>query len=205
MSFLFKNSSLKTSIRKNIDLKMSLAFQNRKPINKISINKDTSFDIFFDVYEGDEIKYLYIKMEENTANEPFKYNRSYELKELYENNIIFKACDTMEEVRDYLKQLFKEKKIKIRYDENEKEEIIIMEMDAILFATPIKIEFQLYREMVMDDQKEDKLIELYNLNKSQLRKLKKIYSFLLQNKDNIECGKLIEEIKNYDIPGIEWH
>ena len=205
MSFLFNNSSLKTSIRKNIDLKMSLAFQNRKPINKISINKDTSFDIFFDVYEGDEITYLYIKMEENTANAPFIYNRSYELKELYENNIIFKACDTMEEVRDYLKKLFKEKKIKIRYDENEKEEIIIMEMDAILFATPIKIEFQLYREMVMDDQKEDKLIELYNLNKSQLRKLKKIYSFLLQNKDNIECGKLIEEIKNYDIPGIEWH
>ena len=78
-------------------------------------------------------------------------------------------------------------------------------MDAILFATPIKIEFQLYREMVIDEQKEDKLIELYNLNKSQLRKLKKIYSFLLQNKDNIECGKLIEEIKNYDIPGIEWH
>ena len=95
--------SIKTSIRKNIDVKMSIAFRNKPPSNKLPIDEDTSFNIIYEIYNGDENQYLYIKMEESTANAPFIYNRSYELKELHEKNKIFKSCESIDEIRDYLK------------------------------------------------------------------------------------------------------
>ena len=194
---------LKNSIRKSIDVEMSRAFRNKPPSNKLSIDEDTCFDIFFDVYNGDDKQYLYIKMEENTANAPFLYNRSYELKELCEINKIFRTCDTIEEIKDYLKELFDQKKIKIRYDQEEKKEIIIMEIDAMLFARSIKLELELYREMELDNKKDDKLIELYKLNKDKLKKLKKIYSLIDKNKENIYCEELIEKFKSFKIPGMQ--
>ena len=195
--------STKASIRKNIDVKMSIAFRKKPPTNKLPIDEDTSFDIIYEVYNGDENQYLYIKMEENTANAPFIYNRSYELKELHEKNKIFKSCESIEEIRDYLKELFRQNKIKIRYDKDEKEEIIIMEIDAMLFASPVKLEFELYREMIWDHEKDDKLIALYKLNKEKLKTLKKVYSLFEKNKENIDCKELIEKFKNFKIPGIE--
>jgi hypothetical protein len=195
--------STKASIRKNIDVKMSIAFRKKPPTNKLPIDEDTSFNIIYEVYNGDESQYLYIKMEENTANAPFIYNRSYELKELHEKNKIFKSCESIEEIRDYLKELFRQNKIKIRYDKDEKEEIIIMEIDAMLFASPVKLEFELYREMILDHEKDDKLMELYKLNKEKLKTLKKVYSLFEKNKENIDCKELIEKFKNFKIPGIE--
>ena len=195
--------STKASIRKNIDVKMSIAFRKKPPTNKLPIDEDTSFNIIYEVYNGDESQYLYIKMEENTSNAPFIYNRSYELKELHEKNKIFKSCESIEEIRDYLKELFRQNKIKIRYDKDEKEEIIIMEIDAMLFASPVKLEFELYREMILDHEKDDKLMELYKLNKEKLKTLKKVYSLFEKNKENIDCKELIEKFKNFKIPGIE--
>ena len=195
--------SIKTSIRKNIDVKMSIAFRNKPPSNKLPIDEDTSFNIIYEIYNGDENQYLYIKMEESTANAPFIYNRSYELKELHEKNKIFKSCESIDEIRDYLKELFRQNKIKIRYDKEEKEEIIIMEIHAMLFASPVKLEFELYREMILDHEKDDKLIELYKLNKEKLKTLKKVYSLIEKNKENIDCEELIKKFKNFKIPGIE--
>ena len=193
---------IKTNIRKKIDLKMSLLFDSKSPQFKLPIDDDTSFDIFCDVYNGETQNYLYIKMKEYTAKAPFFYNRSYELQELYENNLIFKACDSIEEVRDYLKVLFEQNKVRLKYGEEENEEIIIMEMDAILFADPIKIEFELYREMVPEDKKDDKLIELYEWNKNKLKKIKDIYSFINNEKEE-DFEELFQLFGRCDIPGIE--
>ena len=197
------SSILKANIMKKIDLKMSLVFDSKRPQFKLPINNDTSFDIYFDIFHGETNIYLYIKMKENSAYAPFFYNRSFEINELYENNLIFKTCDNIEEIRDYLKVLFEQNKVRLRYDENEKEEIIIMEMDAILFADPIKIEFQLYREMVIEDQKNKTLIELYDLNKFQLKKLRKIFSFIKKKKENKDIDELKKLFEKFDIPGIE--
>ena len=193
---------IKTNIRKKIDLKMSLLFDSKSPQFKLPIDDDTSFDIFCDVYNGETQNYLYIKMKEYTAKAPFFYNRSYELKELYENNLIFKTCDSIEEVRDYLKVLFEQNKVRLRYDEEDNQEIIIMEMDAILFADPIKIEFELYREMVPEDKKDDKLIELYEWNKNKLKKIKEIYSFINNEKEE-DFEELFQLFGRCEIPGIE--
>ena len=195
--------SLKISLRKDIDLTMSLKFKKRKQKAKLSINKDTSFNIYYDIYDTGNNKYLYIIMEENTATAPFFYNKSYDMEELYENHRIFRSCESIEDVSDRLDTLFEKKKIKIRYDEKENEEIIIMEIDAMLFATPIKLEFQLYREMVTENEKDNKLIELYNLNKNKLIHLKEIYSVVKDNKDNKDFEKLVKLFEKFEIPGLE--
>ena len=199
---LTQSQILKQSIRKEIDIKMSLVFENEKPKAILPINEDTTFDIFYDIYDADEAKYLYIKMQENTAIAPFFYNRSYELKELYDNHRIFKTCDTIEEVRDYIESLFQKNKIKLRYNEKDNEEIIIMEMDVVLFATPIKLKFELYREMVLGNDKDSKLIQLYKINKMKLKELKKIYS-LIQGNDKEQIKQLNKLFKSFEIPGIE--
>ena len=195
--------SLKISLRKDIDIKMSLKFKKRKPKAKLSINKDTGFNIYYDIYDTGNNKYLYIIMEENTATAPFFYNKSYDMEELYENHRIFKSCSSIEDVSERLDTLFEKKKIKIRYDDKENEEIIIMEIDAMLFATPIKLKFQLYREMVIENEKDSKLLELYNLNKNKLVNLKEIYSFVKDNKDNKDFEKLVKLFEKFEIPGLE--
>ena len=194
---------LKLRIKKEIDMRMSFKYAKEKPKAKLPINEDTCYDIFYDVYECEKTQYLYIKMTENTANAPFFYNRSYELKELYDNHRIFKTCETMEEVRDNLESLFKNNKIKLRYNEKDNDEIIIMEMDVILFAKPYKVVFELYREMVVENEKNDKLIELYKLNKKRLKQLKEIKEFIEKNKQKENVKTLIKLFKDFNIPGTE--
>ena len=196
-------SLLKRSLRKDIDVKMSLVFQKRKPKAKLSINKDTSFNIYYDIYDTDNNKYLYIIMEENTATAPFFYNKSYDMEELYQNHRIFRTCESIEDVNERLNSLFEKKKIKIRYDENENEEIIIMEIDAMLFATPIKLEFKLYREMVIEKEKDNKLLELYKLNKNKLIKLKEIYDFVNNNRKNKDFEGLVKLFEKFEINGLK--
>ena len=193
---------LKLKIRKEIDLKMSLKFEKEKPKAKLPINEDTCYDIFYDIYDSGQTKYLYIRMQENTARAPFFYNRSYELQDLYSNHRIFKTCDTMEEINVYLHSLFQKNKVNLRFNEEDNEEIIIMEMNAILFATPFKLQFELYREMVPEIEKDPKLLELYKLNKMKLKSLKEIYAFIENNKDEI-TQKLKKLFKKYEIPGLE--
>ena len=192
-------SILSLSLRNDVDLRMSIEIQNQKTAykTKLIINEDTSYDIIYDVYDFDKNKYLYIKIDENTAEAPFFYNRSFQLEELYEINKIFKSCETLEEVKYYIKLLFDNKKIRLKYKENE--EILTLEIDAILFISPIKIELDLYREMVPEDGKEEKLISLYKINKNKLNKLKDIYDIIQKNRNG---DKIMELFKHYKVPGI---
>ena len=188
--------------KKEIDLRMSLTVQKQDSVEntKLPINEDTSYDIFYDIWDSGTKKYLYIKLVENTANSPFFYNRSYDLEELYNNHRIFKTCDTIEEVKQRLKSLFQKNKIKLRFEENE--DIVVMELDVMLFAKAYKLEFQLYREMIIEEEKDQELIELYNLNKNKLIQLKDIYSLIKKENGN-KKNDLMNLFKKYEIPGIE--
>ena len=188
--------------KKEIDLRMSLTVQKQDSVEnaKLPINEDTSYDIFYDIWDSGTKKYLYIKLVENTANSPFFYNRSYDLEELYNNHRIFKTCDTIEEVKQRLKSLFQKNKIKLRFEENE--DIVVMELDVMLFAKAYKLEFQLYREMIIEEEKDQELIELYNLNKNKLIQLKDIYSLIKKESGN-KKNDLMNLFKKYEIPGIE--
>ena len=188
--------------KKEIDLRMSLTVQKQDSVEstKLPINEDTSYDIFYDIWDSGTKKYLYIKLVENTANSPFFYNRSYDLEELYDNHRIFKTCDTIEEVKQRLKSLFQKNKIKLKFEENE--DIVVMELDVMLFAKAYKLEFQLYREMIIEEEKDQELIELYKLNKNKLIQLKDIYSLIKKENGN-KKNDLMNLFKKYEIPGIE--
>ena len=196
-------SILRASIKKDIDLHLSAHLYESKTFEKtkLFIDKYTSFDIFFDVFNLNSKKYFYIKMIENTAFAPFIYNRSYELEELHANNNIFKSCTTLEKVKEHVKTLFENRKIKLRYEDNK--EIIKMEMDVVLICKPLVVTFDLYIEMTLPEKKDEDLLTLYDMNKVDLKHLKELLSFIQQNFKNEEAKKLIEMFRQSDIPGIE--
>ena len=196
-------SLLRASIRKDVDLRLSAHLHETKTHEKVklSIDKYTSFDIYYDVFNLNSKKYLYIKMIENTAFAPFIYNRSYELEELHENNNIFKSCTSLEKVKEHLTALFKNNKIKLRYEDNK--EIIKMEMDVVLFCKPLVVTFDLYIEMTPPENKDEDLLRLYDMNKSDLKNLKELLVYIQQNFKNEEAKKLVDMFKQSDIPGIE--
>jgi len=196
-------SILRSSIKKDIDLRLSTTLYQTKTFEKtkLAIDKYTSFDILYDVFDLNSKKYLYIQMIENTAFAPFIYNRSYELEELHENNNIFKSCTTLEAVKKHLTSLFKNNKIKLKYEDNK--EIIKMEMDVVLFYKPFVVTFDLYIEMSPPEKKDEHLINLYNMNKLDLKNLKELLLYIQQNYKNEEAKKLVEMFRESDIPGIE--
>lgn len=191
--------------KREIDLKLAPNFEKRINANKaiLPIDNDTAYDIYFDICEYEENKYLYIKMIENTANAPFYYNKSYTIEDLHSLHKIFKA-DNIDEVKIDLKTLFDQKKIKLSFDKNK--EIILMELDVINFATNYKINFELYKEMIPFEEKDQRLIDLYNIEKQKLKVLKEINLLIEKLKGNKGEKDFISELKKkiafYEIPGL---
>lgn len=192
--------------KREIDLNLAPHFETNLNVEKVklAINKDTSYDIYYDICEYENERYLFIKMIENTANAPFYYNRSYSIKDLHNLHKIFKA-DDIDEAKQDLKTLFNQGKICLNFDKDEN--IIIMELDVILFADNFKINFDLYREMIPVEEKDQKLIELYNINRKILKKIKEISLFKENYKGNKNEINIIEKIRKtcdiLEIPGIE--
>lgn len=174
---------------------------------KLSINEDTSYDINFDIYDKDDEKYFYIKMQENTANAPFYYIRSYTIKDLHQLHKIYKVFekDNLDELKGYMKTLFDKNKISLKFEEDEV--IIKMDINAQLFADDELLFFELYREMIPDKDKDAKLLDIYTLNKNGMKILKEITYFINNFKGNQDELKMIQNLKKIlnlkEIPGIE--
>ena len=158
---------MKENMKKDIDLKLAQKVTEKKA--QLKVNEDTEYNIFYDICQEDDQKFLYIKLEEITANAPFYYNRSYTIEELHAIHKIFKVFDKddFEELLSYLKDLFDNGKIKLSFaDPNE--DIIEVELNVILFSKSFNLNFELYREMI-PNKKDEKMIELYELNKKNLK------------------------------------
>ena len=182
-------------MRKEFELISSLNIESKNTVFKASlpIDEDTSFDIYYDIYDSRGSKYLYIKLVENTAVAPFYYNRSYEKEELENIDCIFKAV-TMEKLKEDLRDLFNNKKIRLFYGQNKDK--IKMALTCNLFQREYTINFELYREMTPEDRKEAKMNTLYDINKKKQKIKKEFYSYLKtinnMNKDIIQ--KLVEKM-----------
>ena len=195
---MFKNKrdlSMSTKISENLNKSAYKA--------KLDIDEDTSFDLSYDtfIYEENK-KYIYIKLEENTAVAPFYYNRSYEINQLHKINNIFKAVD-IEETKEKLKSLLDNKRVKLRYEGD----MIIMELYVDFFCDRVKIEFELYKEMVPQKEKDKKLIELYFINKRNYKIIKELQKNHINNLNGVfdlndePSSNTIEESRgesNYD-------
>ena len=194
------------NIRRDLDLKMAQEVKEVK--HKLQINEDTKYNIFYDIYKHEDEKFLYIKMEENTCSAPFYYNRSYTVNDLHDLHKMFKGFEKFdfEDFLSYFKELFDKGKIKLSFCDPS-EERIIMELDVIYFAKRDKIKFELYREMI-PTQKDQKMIELYSLNKDKLIQLKKFKEYLSNYRDATQKEKpfieeMLKKIDNSKIPGLE--
>jgi hypothetical protein len=169
----------------------------------LAIDEDTSFDIYYDIYNDGNTDYLYIKMTENTAVAPFYYNRSFTIEELQELDDIFRTCD-LNEIKDHIKNLFQEKRIKLIYDNNK--EIIKMELSVVLFVTKYKIYFKLYKQMIPEEIKDEQMLNLYEIEKNKIKMIKDLASIFnsFSNQEEKAIGeKLKELILQFEIPGIE--
>jgi hypothetical protein len=194
------------SLERELDKEMANEVPKKETVyvERLSIDEDTSFDIYYDIYNDGNTDYLYIKMTENTAVAPFYYNRSFTIEELQELDDIFRTCD-LNEIKDHIKSLFEEKKIKLIYD-NENKTIIKMELSVVLFVTKYKIYFKLYKEMIPEEIKDRELLNLYEIEKNNIKMIKELASIFnsFSNQEEKDIGgKLKELIFQFEIPGIE--
>jgi len=192
-------------IKRDIDLIMAEKCNQVK--YKLNINRDTQYNIYYDIYTHDEEKYFFIKLEENTCSAPFYYTRSYTINDLHYLHIMFKGFEkyNFEEFLIYFKDLFDNKKISISFiDRNE--ERIKMQLDTIYFSKKIKIDFELYRAII-PTQKDQKMIELYYSNKKKLMMLKQMKDYLRKNEgtqnEKQKIDTILKIFNNYTIPGLE--
>ena len=194
------------SLERELDKEMANEVPKKETVyvERLSIDEDTSFNIYYDIYNDGNTDYLYIKMTENTAVAPFYYNRSFTIEELQELDDIFRTCD-LNEIKDHIKSLFEEKKIKLIYD-NENKTIIKMELSVVLFVTKYKIYFKLYKEMIPEEIKDRELLNLYEIEKNNIKMIKELASIFnsFSNQEEKDIGgKLKELIFQFQIPGIE--
>ena len=184
-------------MKKQIDLKLSLNIETKKTVQKaqLPIDEDTIFDIYYDIFNSSDSKYLYIKLVENTAETPFYYNRSYDMEELQNLHSIFKSVN-MEDVKANLKHIFDKNKIRLFYDQGK--EVIKMELRFMFFWTECTINFELYREMIPQERKDEKMLKLYNKNKKNI-KIKKEICSLFKNLQNVDQNIIQELIGKLDL------
>jgi len=189
--------------RNKLDLEMSTRLLKNNSNSQAVLGVDegaTTFNIFYEVYDIQQTEYFYIKLVENSAVAPFYYNRSYTIEELHELNDIFKSTNLKKLKTMYLKGLFEERKVSLSYKDNNKE-IVIMELTVSLFAESFKVEFELHKEMIPECEKDDKLIELYNIDKNYLKTAKEMMKYLKANKINLEPNLFDKFNQNFDLSG----
>ena len=184
--------------QKNINLRMAHDVPIQKTVvkEKIQIDEDTSFDIYFDIYHIDIDDYLYIKLIENSAISPFYYNKSFTLEDLRERHRIFNAVN-IDQVKEALKKSFQFNKIKLVYDPES--DGILIKLKAYLFCDEYTIDLPLCKEMIPKSERDDKLLTLYNINKNQIKIGKEIYSYLKSNPGNFDRNLLNILKENFDI------
>lgn len=193
------------NIKRDIDLKMAQEVKEVK--HKLQINEDTKYNISYDIYTNDEEKFLYIKMEEFTCSAPFYYNRSYTVNDLHEIHKMFKGFEKFdfEDFLTYFKELFEKGKISLSFCDPS-EERIKMKLDTVYFSKKVLIEFELYREMI-PTQKDQKMIELYSLNKNKLIQLKNLKDMLTKyeatQKEKPKIEEILKKFEILKIPGLE--
>ena len=184
--------------KSELNFQMSKEVPNQETVSKesLKIEEDTSFDIYYDIYDE---KYLYIKLQENTALAPFYYNVSYDIDELRVLDNIFKAIE-IDKVKGHLKDLFDNNKIKLVYKSLDKK-VIIMRLEVALFFKTYTIDFELDKVMIPENEKDEMLNKLYNRNKEKLNFAKELF---VQFHSNANLYKNILDIlsANFDMSGV---
>ena len=123
--------------------------------------------------EGNSI-HFYLK--ENKVYAPFTFESFYTLKQIIALHKAFRACDNLEEVYKHLLNLYKKEKMALMDVISSEKLLINCRFDFISSEDTENIDFIVEKKMT--EEKDRDLLELYNIQKKQLDKFKKIKKIL---------------------------
>ena len=136
---------------------------------QIKLNDDTIFRFFCTVKNN----CLFLKLYEIGAFSPYIYETLITLDKMREINIMFNACNTIEEVRDNINALFKMGSIKLS---KENDNTINLNISALLLS---KIDtFKIELERKITSEKDDTLNKLYEIQKKEIKLWKEMEKLL---------------------------
>ena len=136
--------------------------------------------------DGDSIHFT---IRENKVYSPFTFEAKFTMKDFVNSHCAFKSCDNLEEIITHLNQLYKDNKIKLSNSGGSKERILNFNIFNISEEVTTE-DFNI--KLLMTENKDEALEELYNIQKKQLELLKKIK--LLIGKDLAKENPLYKAI-----------
>ena len=137
------------------------------PLLYYSNIEDIEYIVTFEIEENT----IHITIKENNEFAPFTYEESFTKDDFVERHKIFKACENVKKILPHLPNLFKAKKISINKLGPEDKRHLYFRVANISGEEDTQA-FILQRKMV--DNKNEALIELYEEQKRQLKKIKEI-------------------------------
>ena len=184
--------SLTTSIYPSAKVEVIQEKINNVPKEEqIKLNEDTIYRFFCTVQNN----CLFFKLYEIGAFAPYIYETLITLDKMREINIMFNACDTIEEVRDNINILFKNGKIKLS---KENDNTITLNVTAMLLSKIDTFKIELQRKIT--SEKDDSLIKLYEIQKKEIKLWKEMEKILKEKggKGNAILNKMFDIKKKYD-------
>ena len=141
---------------------------------QIRLNEETLFQ--FDCIIDDN--QLILKLSELDALAPFIYIKEITLDEIRKCHKAFKSCKDLNEVKEHIDKLFKNKRISLDQDKSDKTNVKIK---FKIFYISYEDDFEIKVERKMTELKEQMLLKLYEIQKNQIKGLKEIENYLKKN------------------------
>ena len=132
---------------------------------QIRLNEETLFQ--FDCIIDDN--QLILKLSELDALAPFYYIKEITLDEIRKCHKAFKSCKDLNEVKEHIDKLFKNKRISLDQDKSDKTNVKIK---FKIFYISLEDNFEIKVERKMTELKDQMLLKLYEIQKEQLKLLK---------------------------------
>ena len=116
---------------------------------------------------------LRLTLDEIGAFAPYIYRRILNLEEMKQNYKMFRSCDTLIDVQKHILKLFNDNKIELTQDN---ENIITFNLSVYDVSEPKVIQIDAKR--IMTTKKDEALINLYKIQKDQIKMLKQIENYV---------------------------
>ena len=133
------------------------------------LTEDDGVEYKLEFYVVDDT--IHFKIIENKVYSPFTFEAKFTMEDFINSQPAFKACDGLEEIIMHLNNLYKDNKIKLSNCGSPKERILNFEIYDI--SKEVKTD-DFYLKLIMTENKDEALDDLYNIQKKQLELLKDI-------------------------------
>ena len=141
---------------------------------QIRLNDETLFQFDCTI----DNNHLVLKISELDALAPFIYIKEITLDEIRKCHKAFKSCKDLNEVKEHIDKLFKNKRISLDQDKSDKTNVKIK---FKIFYISLEDDFEIEVERKMTELKDQMLLKLYEIQKNQIKGLKEIENYLKKN------------------------